>query len=153
MPRKPDTREPTDGRLLEFNAVKVCFRPAEEQAELQAQLRELAGEIASGLSSLGPTQSKELLGAFVSDLCLSVAEQEQRTVRRRQQLDGIEAAKQRGVRFGRSCKPLPENFDECRRRWRSGELNLREAAEACGMAKSSFYEAAVRTEQSVGCVV
>lgn len=152
MPQKPNKQEPA-GRLLEFNTVEVRFSPAEEQVKLQAQLRELAGEIASGLSSLGPAQSKELLGAFVSDLCLSVAEQEQRAVRRQQQIEGIEAAKQRGVRFGRSCKPLPENFDECHRRWRSGEVNLREAAEACGMAKSSFYEAAVRTEQSIGRVV
>lgn len=150
MSQKPDTQEPVNGRLLEF---RVRFCPTEEHAELQAQLRELAGKIASGLSSLEPAQSKELLGTFVSDLCLAVAEQEHRAVRRQQQREGIKAAKQRGVRFGPSSKPFPENFDECRRGWRSGEVSLREAAEACGMAKSSFYEAVVRTEQSMGCVV
>lgn len=153
MPRKPNAQDSLNGRLLEFNSVKVRFCSAEEQTELQAQLRELADEIASGLSSLEPTQSKELLGTFVSDLCLSVAEQERRAIRRQQQIEGIEAAKQRGVRFGRSRKPLPENFDECRRKWRNGEIKMCEAAEACGMAKSSFYEAAIRMEQSIDRVV
>lgn len=134
--------------LLEFNSVRVQFCPAGERSELQTQLRELAEEIASGLSTLEPAQSKELLGTFVSDLCLSVADQERRTLRRQQQIEGIEAAKQRGVRFGRSRKPLPENFDECRLRWRSGELSMYEAAEACGMPHSSFYAAAVRSESA-----
>lgn len=121
---------------------------AEGRGEIQAQLQALAEEIAAGLSTLEPAQSKELLGNFVSDLCLCVAEQERRALRRRQQIEGIEAAKKRGVRFGRARKPLPDNFDECRLRWRNGELSMYEAAEACGMPHSSFYAAAVRTESA-----
>ena len=69
------------------------------------------------------------------------------------QAEGIAAAKARGVHFGAQRKPLPENFNECHRRWRSGEIKMSEAAEACGMAKSSFYDAAIRAEQSDGYAV
>lgn len=116
--------------------------------EISEHLRQLAQEVFSDISELDPSRSKELLGVFVSELFLSVSEQERRTLRRQQQLEGIEAAKQRGVRFGRARKPLPENFDECRLRWRNGELTMYEAAEACGMPHSSFYAAAVRIENA-----
>lgn len=115
--------------------------------ELHEQIQRLAQEVMSKISTLDPSHGRELLGTFVSELFLSVAEQERREIRRQQQREGIAAAKQRGVHFGRSRKPLPKNFDECRRRWRSGEIKMREAAEAYGMAKSTFYEAAVRAER------
>ena len=48
---------------------------AEKCDELRGQLKALAQEIVSSLSGLDPEQSRELLGGFVSDLFLSVAEQ------------------------------------------------------------------------------
>ena len=56
--------------------------------------------------------SKELLGGFVSDLFLVVAEQRRRAERRQKQAEGIAAAKARGVRFGRPAIPCPDNFGE-----------------------------------------
>lgn len=134
--------------VIRCNAGEIRFSTDNEQSRLQTELRELAKEIASGLSSLEPTQSKELLGTFVSELYFSVAEQERRAERRQRQAEGIAAAKARKVQFGPPRKPLPDNFDECHRRWREGELKMREAAEACGMAKTSFYEAAMRKERT-----
>ena len=55
------------GHAIQCNAVKVQLDPMMEQAELQNQLQELAGEIVSSLSVLDPSQSKELLGGFVSE--------------------------------------------------------------------------------------
>lgn len=40
--------------------------------------------------------------------------------------------------------PLPENFEEVFRRWRDNELSVRDAAEACGMPKGTFYGKARR---------
>ena len=56
--------------------------------------------------------------------------------------EGIAAAEQRGVRFGREIKPLPDNF--------SGELRplaqwpyfRSEAARRCRMPSSTFYRKA-----------
>lgn len=130
--------------------VSVLRSPAgaPDGEELQEQLRELAREIASGLSGLEEAHSKELLATFVSELFLSAAEENRRAERRRKQAEGIAAAKARGVRFGRPAPPLPENFEECRRAWREGRMTVREAADACGMSRSSFYYAALRREKS-----
>lgn len=146
MPGKPKGRRPNDGQVLKHNDATVCFRAGSDEEELKEQLRELARGLASGLCGLEPFQRETLLGVFVSELFLSVAEQNQHDNRLRKQADGIAAAKAQGVRFGPSRKPLPDNFGECRRKWQSGEMSLREAAEACGMPKSSFYDAALRRE-------
>ncbi len=107
----------------------------------------------SGLFGLKLGKSKELLGVFVSDLFLCAADRERRESRQQRQAEGIAAAKARGVRFGPEPKPLPENFDECHRKWRNGDLSLCEAAEVCGMPKTSFHNAVVRKEQSMGCAI
>ncbi len=64
---------------------------------------------------LDTRREKNLLGTFISDLVLTllsyVAENERTTIRQRQ-AEGIAAAKARGVHFGRTPKPLPENFYE-----------------------------------------
>ena len=116
--------------------------------ELQAKLQRLAREISSDLAALESVQSKELLSDFVSQLFLSAADQSRREGRRQKQAEGIAAAKAKGVRFGRTAKPLPENFDQLHRAWRSGEMTLSQAAEACGLVRGTFYNIAVRREQT-----
>ena len=144
MSRKPKKQQIGDEQI-----VRCKFRfSADGEAELQTELCELAQEIVSGLSVLDSTQSKTLLDSFVSELFMSVAKQELQEVRRRRQAEGIAAAKARGAQFGASRKPLPDNFDECHQKWRHGELRLREAAEACGMAKTTFHDAVLRVERA-----
>lgn len=119
--------------------------------ELQNRLRQLAQNVMFEISALDPSRSKELLGTFVSELFLSVAEEERQEVRRQRQAEGIAAAKARGVRFGPEPKPLPENFDECCEAWRDGQITAVEAAARCGLSRKSFYRAAKRKEQMAGC--
>lgn len=116
--------------------------------ETQERIRELAQEVLTEISALDPSHSKELLGSFVSELFLSVAEKERRDVRRQQQAEGIAAARERGVKFGRSRKPLPENFETYHAAWRDGQMSLREAASACGMSHVTFRSAALRVESA-----
>ena len=125
--------------------------PETAEGEMQSRLQTFAHEIASGLSAFGPVQSKALLDSFVSELFISVAKQELRETRRQRQAEGSAAAKARGVRLGRSQKPLPDNFDECHRKWRDGEVSMREASSACGMSKTWFRDAVMRKEQAAGC--
>ena len=110
-----------------------------EDEMLQEQVRRLAQEVLSEISELEPSRSKEILGAFVSELFLSVAEQERRQMRRERQAEGIAAAKARGVRFGRPKKELPEDFDELYVAWRRGELTGDELAQRCDMAVGVLY--------------
>ena len=122
-----------------------------DRGQVQEKLRLLAEEITEDLSRLESAQSKELLSDFVSELFLSMAKQDQQAVRRQKQAEGIAAAKARGVRFGPSRKPLPENFSENYRAWQSGEMTLAQAAETCGMTRASFYRAVDRMKQLEGC--
>ena len=89
--------------------------------------------------------AKDLMGTFIADLVLQilsfVAENERENIRQRQ-AQGIAAAKARGVRFGRPRQEVPAEFEELCQAWLAKEISLREAAECCGMPKSTFYDAA-----------
>lgn len=91
---------------------------------------------------LDTRRGKDLMGTFLADLVLQilsfVAENERNLIRQRQ-AEGIAAAKERGVKFGRPENPLPENFFEVCRRWQSGEINKTEAANELHMPLSTFF--------------
>lgn len=84
---------------------------------------------------------KDLTGTFVADLVLQilsyVAQTERENIRQRQK-EGIAAAKQRGVSFGRPRKPVPDNFEQLKRKWESREMTSRQAAYQLGIAQDTF---------------
>ncbi len=94
---------------------------------------------------LDTRREKNLLGTFIADLVLQLlsfmADSERTNIRSRQQ-EGIEAAKQRGVQFGRPAKPLPENFAQVYRRWVAKEISAEEAAKVCNLTTATFYRRA-----------
>ena len=100
---------------------------------------------------LDTRREKNLLGTFISDLVLTllsyVAENERTTIRQRQ-AEGIAAAKARGIHFGRTPKPLPENFYEVYQQWKMKKITIKEAAEQCGMPQSTFYDKAKKYEKT-----
>lgn len=91
---------------------------------------------------LDTRRGKDLMGTFLSDIVLQllsfVAENERENIRQRQK-EGIEAAKQRGVRFGRPTQPLPEDFKHIYKKWMAKEITGVEAAKQCKVARSTFY--------------
>lgn len=100
---------------------------------------------------LDTRQGRDLTGTLIADIVLQllsyVAQTERENIRARQ-AEGIAAAKARGVRFGPPPNAVPEGFEELRLAWRSKRMTLRAAAEACGMPKSSFRDAALRVEMA-----
>ena len=116
----------------------------------QVYIQQLAQDVVSQICELDSAHSKELLGVFVSEMFRTVAEQERYEERRQRQAEGIAAAKARGKRFGRPSRPLPENFYEILRAWREGKMVLQDAANACGMPQSTFYDKAIAYEQANG---
>lgn len=90
---------------------------------------------------LDTRRGKDLLGTFLADIVLQVlsfvAENERQNIKQRQ-MEGIKAAKDRGVKFGRPSEELPENFLEIVQKWRSKELTGIEASRRCNMPNSSF---------------
>lgn len=55
------------------------------------------------------------------------------------QAKGIQSAKERGVKFGRPSTQYGEEFVAAVRRFKSGEITLKEALSLTGMKQSSFY--------------
>ncbi len=134
--------------------VKSIDRLGRDYADLNEQWRIITKEkgadiVVIDMPLLDTRREKNLLGTFISDIVLAllsyVAENERMNIRQRQ-MEGIAAAKARGVRSGRPPIPLPDNFHEVCRRWREKELTLEQAARACGLPESTFYDKAKRSE-------
>lgn len=87
-------------------------------------------------------KDNDLTGTFIADLVLQilsyVAQTEREFIHQRQ-AEGIAAAQQRGVKFGRKKLDLPESFYDAKRKYESGQVSYRQAAKLCGMTPSSFY--------------
>lgn len=84
---------------------------------------------------------KNLTGVFVADLVLQilsyVAQTERENIHQRQ-MEGIAAAKRRGVRFGRPRKEVPPEFESCKEAWEKKKITSREAAKQLGIAQDTF---------------
>lgn len=91
---------------------------------------------------------KNLMGVFVADLVLQilsyVAQTERENIRQRQR-EGIAAARERGVKFGRPKKRIPEEFPALRKAWIGKELSSREAARRLGISQDTFLRWAKET--------
>lgn len=59
--------------------------------------------------------------------------------RKKVQAQGIAAAQEIGVHFGRRRGKLPPNYYEVKRQWENGAISGREAADALGLSKSTFF--------------
>ena len=81
---------------------------------------------------LDTRRGKDLMGTFLSDIVLQVlsfvAENERTNIKQRQ-AEGIAAAKAQGIKFSRPPLPLPDNFYEVHKAWRSKKITLKQAAE------------------------
>jgi len=80
-------------------------------------------------------------GRFMLTVFAALAELERESTLQRAR-EGIEAARQRGVRFGRPPVKKPPLFDSVASQWRAGTITAKEARERLGLAKSTFYKLA-----------
>lgn len=92
---------------------------------------------------LDTRNDKNLTGRLISDIVLQllayVAQTEREAIRKRQR-EGIDAAKARGVTFGRNAIPIPKNFKAISKKWRSGILSTKEAALLCNVCQNTFLK-------------
>lgn len=146
-------------RKLNENSVlyiKSIDRLGRNYGELNEQWRIITKEkksdiVVIDMPLLDTRREKNLLGTFISDVVLAllsyVAENERTNIKQRQ-AEGIAAAKARGVKFGRPPLPIPENFYQMHKDWRTGKITIEEAAKACNMCPKTFYSKAVKYEKS-----
>ena len=97
---------------------------------------------------------KDLTGTFVADMVLQilsyVAQTERENIRQRQ-MEGIAAAKQRGVRFGRPRKHMPEKFFYLKNQWENKKISSRQAAKELNIAQDTFLRW-VKEQKSRSCL-
>ena len=134
--------------------IKSIDRLGRNYEEILQQWRILTKEkgvdiVVLDMPLLDTRRGKDLMGTFLSDIVLQVlsfvAENERTNIKQRQ-VEGIAAAKAQGIKFGRPPLPLPDNFYEVHKVWRSKKITLKQAAEACNMPVGTFYGKARKFE-------
>ena len=134
--------------------IKSIDRLGRNYEEILQQWRFLTKEkdvdiVVLDMPLLDTRRGKDLMGTFLSDIVLQVlsfvAENERTNIKQRQ-AEGIAAAKAQGIKFGRPPLPLPDNFYEVHKAWRSKKITLKQAAAACNMPVGTFYGKARKFE-------
>ena len=127
--------------------IKSIDRLGRSYGEILEQWRMLTSEkgvdiVVLDMPLLDTRRGKDLMGTFLSDIVLQVlsfvAENERASIRQRQ-AEGIAAAKERGVHFGRPVVPVADNFSAIVLAWESGLLSFDDALEKSGLSYSTFY--------------
>ena len=92
---------------------------------------------------LDTSQNRDLTGTLIADIVLQllsyVAQTEREFIRKRQ-AEGIAAAKQRGVKFGRRPMERPTAFPEIKEMWENGIISAREAGRRLGITHKTFLQ-------------
>ncbi|HCT89774.1 MAG TPA: resolvase [Lachnospiraceae bacterium] len=130
--------------------IKSIDRLGRNYEEILEQWRILTKEkkvdiVVLDMPLLDTRRGKDLMGTFLSDIVLQVlsfvAENERKNIRERQK-EGIEAAKMRGVQFGRPQASMPDNFGTVCTMWINKEISGEEAAKKCNLTRATFYRKA-----------
>ena len=100
------------------------------------------GIVVLDMPLLNTANDRDLTGRLIADIVLQllsyVAETERAFIKERQR-EGIEAAKARGVQFGRQPKPKPDGWEEQLNKVRSGEITMTEASAILNVPRTTLY--------------
>ena len=102
---------------------------------------------------LDTRENRDLTGVLVADIVLQllsyVAQTEREFIRQRQ-AEGIAAAKEKGVRFGRLPIPMPERFETLAVDWGYGRISAAQAGRELGVSRTTFKRRAEKWLQAEG---
>ena len=139
--------------------IKSIDRLGRNYAEILEQWRIITKEkcaaiVVLDMPLLDTRKTNDLTGTLIADIVLQllsyVAQTEREFIRQRQ-VEGIAAAKARGVKFGRKPKEKPPDFPAVLEAWCKGELSARAAAARLGVTHRTFKKWATQSgEQSTG---
>ena len=92
---------------------------------------------------LDTKQNRDLTGTLIADIVLQllsyVAQTEREFIRQRQ-AEGIAAAKEQGVRFGRKPMARPKEYNELKLQWEANQISARAAAKQLGITHRTFLK-------------
>ena len=81
----------------------------------------------------------EMVNNILIEVLGTIAEQERITIKQRQ-AEGIAAAKQKGVKFGRPNATKAENWSAVINEFEQGKITAKEAMELTGTKRTTFYK-------------
>lgn len=130
--------------------IKSIDRLGRNYAEILEQWRHITKTLQTAIvvldmPLLDTRRGRDLTGTLIADIVLqllSYVAQTERENTRQRQLEGIIAAKSRGVRFGPDRMELPEGFGELAWLWHRGVVSSRTAARQLGISYQTFLRRA-----------
>ena len=126
--------------------IKSIDRLGRNYDEILEQWRSITKEkqaaiVVLDMPLLDTRQNRDLTGTLIADIVLQllsyVAQTEREFIHQRQ-AEGIAAAKERGVQFGRPPMERPSELDSLRELWQSGQISAREAARQLKITHRTF---------------
>lgn len=138
-------------RILSKNdllVIKSIDRLGRNYEEIMQQWRKITRDIQADIMVLDmplldTRQCKDLLGTFIADVVLQVlsfvAQNERESIHSRQ-AEGIAAARERGVKFGRPHSHLPPQFHDIAALYHEHILSSAEAGKCLGMCANTFLK-------------
>lgn len=126
--------------------VKSIDRLGRNYEEILEQWRIITKEkqadiVVLDMALLDTRQSRDLTGTLIADIVLQllsyVAQTEREFIRKRQ-AEGIAAAREQGVKFGRKPMERPLEYEKLKAQWERGEISARGAAKQLGITHRTF---------------
>lgn len=81
----------------------------------------------------------EMVNNILIEVLGTIAEQERKTIRQRQR-EGIDAALDKGIKFGRPSAVKPDNWNDVITSWKNGEITANKAMELTNTKRTTFYK-------------
>ena len=100
---------------------------------------------------LDTSQTAESLDRrFIADLVLQIlsytAEKERKNIHARQE-QGIKAAQERNVKFGRPAAQFPDGWEQTYKAWKDGQITATAAMDSLSLKRTTFYKLVKQYEQ------
>lgn len=83
----------------------------------------------------------DMINNILIEVLGTIAQQERETINARQ-IEGIKAAKNKGVSFGRPKIKKPDNWALVMEEWHNGKITAKKAMELTGTKRTTFYKLA-----------
>ncbi|MBY0029786.1 recombinase family protein [Priestia megaterium] len=98
-------------------------------------------DLSSAIKSSVENEEKvlEIINSVIIKIYTLIAQQQKETMKQRQ-LEGIAAAKAKGIHVGRPVLELPNEWDEIYKEWKGGKVKTKTFIDKINMKKSTFYK-------------
>lgn len=98
-------------------------------------------DLPTTMLDLPPEQSwvMDMVNNILIEVLSSIAEQEYHTIHKRQ-MEGIKAAKNNNIKFGRPPVSKPQNWDSTILKYKANIITAKQAMDELGLKKTSFYK-------------